>query len=71
VVFAGRNVRLFFCKRSKWGKWNGLITTNRKIDFFEAYRIYAKRWSLEVVFYDKFIVMQSSHTHADAKLLIA
>ena len=22
-------------------------------------------------FYDKFIVMQSSHTHADAKLLIA
>ena len=50
VVFAGRNVRLFFCKRSKWGKWNGLITTNRKIDFFEAYRIYSKRWSLEVVF---------------------
>ena len=50
VAFAGRNVRLFFCKRSKWGKWNGLITTNRKLDFFEAYRIYSRRWSLEVVF---------------------
>ena len=71
VTFAGRNVRLFFCKRSKWGKWNGLITTNRLLDFFEAYRIYSKRWSLEVVFYDKFYIMQSSHTHTDAKLLIA
>ena len=35
---------------NKWGKWNGLITTNRKLDFFEAYRIYSRRWSLEVVF---------------------
>jgi len=50
VCFAGRNVRLFFCKRGKWGKWNGLITTNRQLDFLEAYRIYSKRWSLEVVF---------------------
>ena len=50
VIFAGRNVRLFFTKRDKQGKWNGLITTNRKIDFFEAYRIYSMRWSLEVVF---------------------
>ena len=32
------------------GKCNGLITTNRKLDFFEAYRIYSRRWSLEVVF---------------------
>ena len=50
VTFAGRDVRLFFCRRGKWGKWNGLITTNRKLDFFEAYRIYSMRWSLEVVF---------------------
>ncbi len=50
VCFAGRNVRLFFCKRGKWGKWNGLIATNRQLDFLEAYRIYSKRWSLEVVF---------------------
>jgi len=50
VIFAGRNVRLFFCKRGKWAKWNGLITTNKELDFFEAYRIYSMRWSLEVVF---------------------
>ena len=50
VIFAGRNVRLFFSKRDKRGKWSGLITTNRKLDFFEAYRIYSRRWSLEVVF---------------------
>jgi hypothetical protein len=50
VIFVGRNVRLFFTKRDKRGKWNGLITTNRKLDFFEAYRIYSMRWSLEVVF---------------------
>ena len=50
VIFACRNVRLFFTKRDKRGKWNGIITTNRKIDFFEAYRIYSMRWSLEVVF---------------------
>ena len=50
VCFAGRNIRLIFTKRDKWGKWNGLITTNRKLDFFDAYRIYSRRWSLEVVF---------------------
>jgi hypothetical protein len=50
VTFAGRNVRLFFCKRGKWAKWNGLITTNRQLCFIDAYRIYSMRWSLEVVF---------------------
>ena len=33
--------------------------------------LYRERWNVELFFYDKFIVMQSSHTHADAKLLIA
>jgi hypothetical protein len=27
-----------------------LLTTNYKLDFVEAYRIYAKRWSIEVFF---------------------
>ena len=52
VTFAGRNVRLFFCKRDKWRKWNGLITTNREIEFPEAYKIYSMRWPLEVIFKD-------------------
>lgn len=50
VAFAGRGVRLFFIRRGKRGKWNGLITTNSKLCFFEAYKIYSMRWSLEVVF---------------------
>lgn len=50
VIFAGREVRLFFTKRSKHAKWNGLITTNRELTFLQAYKIYSMRWSLEVVF---------------------
>ncbi|MDR1624572.1 MAG: transposase, partial [Tannerellaceae bacterium] len=52
VVFAGTDARLFFVRRNRRGPWNGLVTTNRNLDFFEAYRIYAMRWSLEVVFKD-------------------
>ena len=50
VVFADHNVRLFFTKRNKNAKWCVLITTNTSLSFFEAYRIYSMRWSLEVVF---------------------
>jgi hypothetical protein len=52
VVFADTRVRLFFLRRGKQGKWNGLITTDLSLDFFEAYRIYSQRWALEVVFKD-------------------
>lgn len=52
AVFAGTKVRLFFVRRGKQGSWNGLITTDLSLDFFETYRIYAQRWSLEVVFKD-------------------
>lgn len=41
-------VRLFFVRRTACGEWNGLITTNRKLDFFKAYEIYSMRWSIEV-----------------------
>lgn len=50
VTFAGVSCRLFFMRRSKHGAWSGLITTNTRLDFFEAYRIYALRWSQEVTF---------------------
>ena len=50
VVFADTSVRLFFVRRSKNGAWNGLMTTNTKLEFFEAYKIYSQRWSLEVIF---------------------
>ena len=50
VSFGDIPVRLFFVKRSKDGVWNGLITTDMKLDFFEAYRLYSQRWVLEVIF---------------------
>ncbi len=50
VELGGMPVKLFFCRRGKHGNWNGLLTTNRELDFFEAYRIYSMRWAIEVAF---------------------
>lgn len=50
VILDGVSVRLFFCRRGKHGKWHGLLTTNTALDFFQAYRIYAMRWCIEVSF---------------------
>ena len=50
VVFVGIPVRLFFIRRSKRGQWGGLLCTDMKLGFLEAYRIYSRRWSLEVIF---------------------
>lgn len=50
VVFAGIPVRLFFIRRSKRGSWGGLLCTDIKYRFSEVYRIYSRRWSLEVIF---------------------
>jgi len=52
VMFDDVPVRLFFVKRVKNGSWNGLVTTDRTIDFMSAYKIYSMRWSIEVVFKD-------------------
>lgn len=37
-------------RRSKRGPWSGLLTTDLDLGFFEAYRIYSRRWSQEVIF---------------------
>ena len=50
MELSGIKVKLFFCRRTKNGDWNGLLTTNTKLDFFEAYHNYSKRWSIEVYF---------------------
>jgi hypothetical protein len=50
VELAGVKVRLFFCRRSKNADWVGLLTTNYRLDFNEAYQIYSRRWSVEVFF---------------------
>jgi len=50
VAFADTSVRLFFIRRSKRGPWSGLLTTDLSLRFSEAYRIYSRRWSQEVIF---------------------
>lgn len=50
VSFDGIPVRLFFCRRGRHGSWNGLLSTNTDLGFFEAYKIYSMRWSIEVCF---------------------
>ena len=49
-MFADTHVRLFFIRRNKRGPWSGLLTTDLSPGFFETYRIYSRRWSIEVVF---------------------
>lgn len=51
VQLDGMPIRLFFCKRGN-GKWNGLLTTDMSLDFLEAYRLYARRWTTEVAYKD-------------------
>ena len=50
VKLDGVPVRLFFCKRGRKGNWNGLLTTDLSLSFLEAYRIYARRWAVEVAY---------------------
>lgn len=50
VSFKGIPVKLFFCKSSKKGNWNAIMTTNTGLSFEQAYKIYSTRWSVEVFF---------------------
>lgn len=50
VSYKGIEVKLFFCKASKRGSYNVLLTTNTALNFNQAYKIYANRWSIEVFF---------------------
>ena len=50
VGFNGIQVKLFFSKTSRKGKWNVLLTTDLALNFDHAYKIYSIRWSVEVFF---------------------
>lgn len=52
VTLGKREVKLFFCRQGKAGKWRILLTTNTALGFMRAYEIYAMRWSIEVFFSD-------------------
>ncbi len=48
--YANRKIRIFFCKRGRKGAWNAFLSTDTRLGFFEAYRIYSMRWAIEVCF---------------------
>lgn len=50
VKLDGMDVKLFFYRRTKRGKWVGLMTTNRSLSYIQALKIYSMRWSIEVFF---------------------
>ena len=50
VELKGFQIKLYFCKTTKKSKWHGLLTTNTKLTFEEAFEIYATRWTIEVFF---------------------
>ena len=52
TTLGGKPVRLFFCKRGRKGDWNGLLTTDRSLDFLTAYRTYQMRWAVEVGYHE-------------------
>ena len=59
VTLGGSPVRLFFTRRNRQDKWRAYITTDMRMDFRKAFRVYSMRWAIEVCNYDKFIVMRS------------
>jgi hypothetical protein len=50
VDFNDVTVKIFFCKMGKNTTWNGILTTDIKLDFEKAFEIYATRWTIEVFF---------------------
>lgn len=48
VTLDGKTARLFFTRRNKNDKWRVYLTTNMKLDFQNAFKIYAMRWAIEV-----------------------
>jgi IS4 transposase len=47
------------------------LTNAKQLSALDVANLYQKRWLVELFFYDKYIIMQSSHSRPDAKMLIA
>ncbi len=50
VEYKGKELKLYFCKTSKRGKWHLLVSSNTKLGILKAYEIYSNRWCIEVFF---------------------
>jgi hypothetical protein len=59
VMMDDQKIRLFLTRKSRRSEWRGYLTTNLKLSFEDAFKIYSMRWGIEVVNYDKLLVMTS------------
>lgn len=50
VLLNGQEVKLFFSRKGKRGKWKTFLSTDTKLSFIKMLEIYAIRWSIEVFF---------------------
>lgn len=50
VEWNGKQIRLFFSKQGKNGKWKTFLTTDTSLSFIQMIKIYQLRWSIEVFF---------------------
>lgn len=50
VFYGGKELKLFFSKQGKNGKWKVFICTDTKLTFIRMIEIYQTRWSIEVFF---------------------
>jgi len=50
LTYKGSEIKVFFCKTSKRGKWHLLVSTDVSLSIEKAYEIYSIRWSIEVFF---------------------
>lgn len=50
VSYGGKELKLFFSKQGKNGKWKVFICTNTRLTFIKMIEIYQTRWSIEVFF---------------------
>jgi predicted nucleic acid-binding Zn finger protein len=50
VIYGGRELKLFFSKQGKNGKWKVFICTDTRLSFIKMIEIYQTRWSIEVFF---------------------
>jgi hypothetical protein len=50
VMYNGKQVKLFFSRQGRRGKWKTFITTDTGLSFIKMVEIYQTRWSIEVFF---------------------
>ena len=65
------NLRLVRYHDEEQGREFMFLTNAMDLTAQQIADLYKNRWQIELFFYDKYIIMQSRHTYANTKLLIA